>query len=35
MKELFKDLNINLTIEQEEAFKAYYNYLLEENKSII
>lgn len=32
MKELFKDLNINLTIEQEEAFKAYYNYLLEENK---
>lgn len=31
MKELFKGLNIDLTTEQEAAFKTYYEFLISEN----
>lgn len=32
MKELFKDLKIDLTTEQETLFKTYYEFLISENK---
>lgn len=31
MKELFKDLNVNLSDTEEEQFLTYYNFLIEEN----